>query len=88
MPVLGIVENMSYFVCPESGKQYDIFGQGGGAQVAEQYGLPLLAEIPIDPSIRIGGDTGKPAVLVEGSTVREAFLQLAGKVSELAVIVE
>ena len=76
---------MSYFVCPESGKQYDIFGQGGGAQVAQQYGLPLLGEIPIDPAIRKGGDTGKPAVEIKDSATREAFLKLAKKVAELAV---
>jgi ATP-binding protein involved in chromosome partitioning len=85
VPVLGIVENMSYFECPDTGKQFDIFGKGGGAQVASQYGLPLLAEIPIDPIIRTGGDTGKPAVRVEGSSVRTAFLDLADKVIELAV---
>lgn len=85
VPVLGIVENMSYFECPETGKKYDIFGQGGGAEVASQYGLPLLGEIPIDPIIRKGGDTGKPAVTVEDSPIREAFLQLAGKVAELAM---
>ena len=85
VPVLGIVENMSYFVCPESDKKYDIFGHGGGAEVAAQFSLPLLGEIPIDPLIRQGGDTGEPAALVEGSAAREAFLQLAGKVSELAV---
>ncbi len=85
VPVLGIVENMSYFVCPDSGKQYDIFGHGGGAEVAKQYELPLLAEIPIDPSIREGGDAGKPAVEVEGSAARETFLTLASKVAELAV---
>jgi ATP-binding protein involved in chromosome partitioning len=85
VPVLGIVENMSYFACPGCGKQYDIFGQGGGGEVAKQYDLPLLAEIPIDPAIRKGGDTGQPAALVEGSPVREAFLTLAGKVAELAV---
>ncbi len=88
VPVLGIVENMSYFVCPESDKKYDIFGHGGGAQVAEKYGIPLLAEIPIDPIIREGGDAGKPAVLFEGSAVQETFLQLADKVSELAATVE
>jgi len=88
VPVLGIVENMSYFVCPDSGKKYDIFGQGGGARVASQFGLPLLAEIPIDPIIREGGDTGQPAARVEGSSIREAFLKLAGKVTELAVDTE
>ena len=84
VPVLGIVENMSYFVCPDSGKQYDIFGHGGGAAVAAKYDLPLLGEIPIDPAIRKGGDAGEPAVLAEGSAIREAFLQLADKVSHLA----
>ena len=88
VPVLGIVENMSYFVCPESDKKYDIFGHGGGAEVAKQYELPLLAEIPIDPAIRKGGDTGKPAVEIEGSPIREAFLDLAGKVSKLAIEVD
>ena len=85
VPVLGIVENMSYFVCPETGQHYDIFGQGGGARVAAQYGLPLLGEIPIDPAIRLGGDTGQPAVEIEGSATRAAFLELAGKVRELTV---
>ncbi len=85
VPVLGIVENMSYFVCPDSGEKFDIFGHGGGAEVAKQYDLPLLAEIPIDPAIRKGGDSGQPAVLVDGSSVREAFLTLAAKVDDLAV---
>ena len=85
VPIVGIVENMSYFVCPDSGKKYDIFGHGGGAEVAKQYDLPLLAEIPIDPAIREGGDAGKPAVEIEGSAAREAFLTLASKVAELAV---
>ncbi len=85
VPVLGIVENMSYFVCPGCSEKHDVFGHGGGAEVAKQYDLPLLAEIPIDPAIRQGGDKGKPAVEVEGSAAREAFMTLASKVSELAV---
>ncbi len=84
VPVLGIVENMSFFVCPDCGKQYDIFGHGGGAEVARQYNLPLLGEIPIDPAIREGGDTGHPAVEIEDSATRKAFLDLARKVEELA----
>lgn len=84
VPVLGIVENMSYFECPDTGKKYDIFGRGGGSEVAKQYNLPLLAEIPIDPAIRIGGDEGKPAVEIDGSSTQEAFHQLAVKVAELA----
>jgi len=82
--VLGVVENMSYFRCPDSGKEYDIFGRGGGARVAQQFSLPLLAEIPIDPSIREGGDAGKPVVVQGEGPVRASFLALAEKVDELA----
>ena len=85
VPVLGIVENMSYFVCPGCSQEHDIFGRGGGAAVAEAYHLPLLASIPIDSAIRLGGDEGKPASLIEGSAAQKAFLDLAGKVIELAV---
>jgi ATP-binding protein involved in chromosome partitioning len=86
VPVLGIVENMSYFLCPDNGKRYDIFGSGGGQRVADQFGLPLLAEIPIEPRIREGGDTGKPLMLqAEASATREVFLALAGQVHERAV---
>ena len=85
VPVLGIVENMSYFACPDCDKKYDIFGHGGGAKVAAQYDLPLLGEIPIDPIIRQGGDTGQPAARVQGSAAQEAFGRLAVKVAELAV---
>ncbi len=86
VPVLGVVENMSYFLCPDNGKRYDIFGTGGGKQVADQFDLPLLAQIPIEQSIREGGDTGKPLMLQgEKSATRDIFLALAGKVHELAV---
>ena len=59
VPILGIVENMAGFVTP-SGEKFDIFGAGGGAELAKQYGVPLLASIPIDTAIREGGDRGKP----------------------------
>jgi len=83
--VLGIVENMSYFVCPDNDKKYDIFGSGGGARVAKQFSLPLLGEIPIDPVIRKGGDSGQPAVELTDGPVAVAFKQLADRVRELAV---
>ncbi len=85
VPVLGVVENMSYFICPGCGEKHDIFGLGGGAGVAAQFGLPLLGEIPIDPLIRKGGDSGKPAVEQGDSPTRAAFLALAARVEELAV---
>jgi ATP-binding protein involved in chromosome partitioning len=58
--VLGVVENMSTFACPHCGKPLDIFGHGEGTKTAQEYGVPVLGEIEIDPVIRIGGDTGKP----------------------------
>ena len=58
--VLGVVENMSTFVCPHCGKPVDIFGHGEGSKTATAYGVPVLGEIEIDPRIRVGGDTGKP----------------------------
>ncbi len=86
VPVLGIVENMSWFACPDNGKRYDIFGTGGGRRVAEQFDLPLLAEIPIEPRIREGGDQGKPLMVQgEDSETRKAFLALAGEVHARAV---
>jgi ATP-binding protein involved in chromosome partitioning len=61
--VLGVVENMSTFACPHCGKSIDIFGHGEGAKTAQDYGVPVLGEIEIDPRIRIGGDTGQPVAL-------------------------
>jgi ATP-binding protein involved in chromosome partitioning len=58
--VLGVVENMSYFACPHCQNRVDVFGHGEGRRIAEEYGVPLLGEIEIDPGIRAGGDTGKP----------------------------
>ena len=62
--ILGVVENMSSFACPHCGKGVDIFGHGEGAKTAQEYGVPALGEIAIDPRIRIGGDTGKPVALL------------------------
>ncbi|HVB98947.1 MAG TPA: Mrp/NBP35 family ATP-binding protein [Candidatus Dormibacteraeota bacterium] len=59
--ILGVVENMSYLSCPHCSKRVDIFGHGEGRRMAEQFGVPFLGEIEIEPGIRIGGDTGKPA---------------------------
>ncbi len=61
--ILGIVENMSYFVCPHCGKEIDIFSKGGGERTSQQFGVPFLGGIELDPDIRKGGDTGQPIVL-------------------------
>jgi len=79
--VLGIVENMSAFHCPHCHKEIDIFSNGGGERIARQFGLPLLGTIELDPEVRLGGDTGKPAVLHgEQSEHAKNFFALARKV--------
>jgi ATP-binding protein involved in chromosome partitioning len=62
VPVLGVVENMSWFDLP-GGQKVHPFGQGGGQQLANEYGVPLLAQIPLREAIREGGDAGRPATL-------------------------
>jgi ATP-binding protein involved in chromosome partitioning len=69
--VLGVIENMSSFICPHCGKSVDVFGHGEGRKTADAFGVPLLGEIEIDPRIRIGGDTGKPIALL-GENAPEA----------------
>jgi ATP-binding protein involved in chromosome partitioning len=61
--ILGIVENMSYFVCPHCGQEIDIFSKGGGERTAQQFAVPFLGSIELDPDIRKGGDSGQPVVL-------------------------
>ncbi len=78
VPVLGVVETMSYFVAPDTGRRYDIFGHGGGKRMAEQLGVPFLGEVPIDPRVREGGDTGQPIVTAApDSPAAKAYLQIA-----------
>ncbi|MFB6161213.1 MAG: P-loop NTPase [Haloferacaceae archaeon] len=66
--VLGVVENMAGFRCPDCGSTHDLFGSGGGEKFAEANDLPLLGSVPLDPEVRMGGDTGQPAVLGDGET--------------------
>jgi len=78
VPILGIIENMSYFLCPSDGKRYDIFGSGGGQKEATRLGVPLLGQIPIEMAIREGGDQGKPVMVADAkSGSGKAFLQAA-----------
>jgi ATP-binding protein involved in chromosome partitioning len=79
-PVLGIVENMSYLQCPDCGKRIEIFGRGGGQFLADQFGLPLLAQIPFDPGVCQGADEGRFVGDAEGP-VAMVFRQLAEKVA-------
>ncbi len=77
VPILGLIENMSYFTTPE-GQRIEIFGHGGGATEAKRQTLPFLGEIPLYPEIRIGGDAGTPVVVSEpGQPPAKAFLAIA-----------
>jgi ATP-binding protein involved in chromosome partitioning len=83
VPILGIVENMSYFICGHCGTRTDIFAHGGGKQAAEALGVPFLGSIPIDPAIRVGGDAGRPIVVADpNSLLAQAFRDIAAKISE------
>jgi ATP-binding protein involved in chromosome partitioning len=91
VPVLGIVENMSYFIPPDlPEKQYDIFGSGGGEKTAKELGLPLLGCVPLEISLRQGGDRGVPIVVAEpesasAKALTAIALAIAGKVSVAAL---
>ncbi|MFN8593765.1 MAG: iron-sulfur cluster carrier protein ApbC [Thermomicrobiales bacterium] len=81
-PVIGIVENMSGFVCPCCGEVTPIFGEGGGKRTAEAHGVPFLGEIPIEPQVRAGGDTGDPIVADHPDSVTaKAFENVAEAVA-------
>jgi ATP-binding protein involved in chromosome partitioning len=78
----GVIENMSWFVCPHCGERTEIFGQGGGLEAAETLGVPLLGQVPLMPSLREGGDAGTPIVLTDpdspaGAALRDAARRLA-----------
>src|SRR5579862_1858754 len=66
VPILGMVENMSYLIAPGSGERIDVFGQGGGKRTAEQMHVPFLGELALDPEVRVGGDSGKPVTTRQG----------------------
>jgi len=89
VPILGIIENMSYFRCGKCGTDHDIFGRGGGKDAAERLGVPFLGEIPIDTALREGSDTGVPIVVGKpesnlAQSLVKAARGLAANVSKLA----
>ena len=75
VPVLGVVENMSYYICSHCGAREDIFDNGGGKRAAEQLGVPFLGEVPLYTSIRVSGDTGTPIVADPAAPVQSAILR-------------
>src|SRR5262245_15723333 len=78
VPVLGIVENMSYYLCPKCGHREEIFKHGGGERTAKQLGVPFLGEIPLDPKVTEGGAAGRPIVASDPrSPVTQAYMRIA-----------
>jgi len=83
IPIIGILENMSGFVCPGCGAEYDIFGSGGGQKIADDLGVPFLGKIPIDPQICVDSDRGTPFVLEHrNSKSTKAFKEIVEKIKE------
>ncbi len=82
VPILGIVENMSHYTCPDCGHVEHLFGTGGGARTAEQLEVPLLGQIPIDPAVVSGGDSGHPVVMERPeSPAGRAFTEIAERIA-------
>jgi ATP-binding protein involved in chromosome partitioning len=82
IPILGIVENMSYFICDGCGKEHDIFSRGGAKKAAERFQIPYLGEIPITPALREGGDAGVPVLIQDPtSPVSKSFLDIAARLA-------
>src|SRR5499426_1855378 len=80
IPVLGVVENQSFFVCDGCAKRHEIFGSGGGAKIAQMANAPLLGQIPLDPAVRQAGDSGTPVVQSHPSSeTAKAFVAIAEK---------
>jgi ATP-binding protein involved in chromosome partitioning len=81
VPILGVIENMSYLEL-EDGTRVDVFGTGGGERLASVTGVPFLGAIPMNPAVRVGGDTGKPIVITDPeSPVSQGLEKLAGDVA-------
>jgi Mrp family chromosome partitioning ATPase len=85
LPVLGVIENMSGFVCPRCGEVTEIFASGGGERLAAETGVPFLGKIPIDPAVSAACDQGRPYVhAFAGSETAQAFARAAAPILELA----
>lgn len=82
IPIVGMVENMSYFICDGCGKKHEIFSRGGAQRAAERFNIPFLGEIPITPALREGGDQGVPILVQDPhSVVSKSFLEIAAKLA-------
>jgi ATP-binding protein involved in chromosome partitioning len=85
VPVFGVIENMSGFTDPETGRHFDLFGKGGGQRLAEELGVPLLAQVPLQPGVVELADRGQPIVAADpGSPASQVLSALAERVTKVA----
>ena len=83
VPILGVVENMSWFTPPGSSERFYLFGRGGGEKIQREFGIPLLGQIPIEIAVREGGDEGRPITIASpDSASARALADIAGKVAQ------
>jgi ATP-binding protein involved in chromosome partitioning len=83
IPVIGLLENMSFFACPGCGRESDLFGRGGGERMAEDLSIPFLGAVPLQEPVRKGGDTGVPIVLGDpNSAPARALITAAERVAQ------
>lgn len=83
--LLGVIENMSYFICPENKKEYQIFGSGGGEKISKYLNIPLLGKIPIELEVRTGGDIGEPVILTNQNLKSSVeFMNIAKKIVKVS----
>src|SRR6266581_2724398 len=82
VPIIGVIENMSYFICPNCNEKHELFGRGGGERIARTFGVPFLGQIPLQPNVRLGGDEGQPVVIADPeSPAAKALAFVAGEVA-------
>ena len=83
VPVLGLVENMSYFLNPSTGERIEIFGHGGAHEAADSLGIEFLGEVPLDQSICVGGDSGRPVAADTSNPLAATYAEIAGKLAAM-----
>jgi len=89
VPIVGVIENMSFLQCPHCSEKINIFGKGGGQKISEKFNIPFLGEIPLSPQIMEGSDKGKPIILsepdsIQANALRKVAKVIAGRISVIA----
>jgi ATP-binding protein involved in chromosome partitioning len=89
VPIVGVIENMSYLQCPHCSEHISIFGKGGGQKISEKFGIPFLGEIPLSPQIMEGSDKGKPVIVsdpdsIQANALTKVAKTIAGRISVIA----